>query len=66
MPKRHSDIEISSSGSGFYGIHGVTDTGREWIDANVQDAYWGTAWCDDSRYVDNIVNAAFEDGLEIE
>lgn len=61
-----ADIEISNSGSGFFGIHGVTAKGRKWIDKNVQGAHCGEAWSDDRRFAMEIAQGALNAGLRVQ
>lgn len=60
-----ADIETSNSGAGFFGFHGVSERGIEWIDQNVEGAQGGTAWCDDRAFAMDIAEAAVAAGLEV-
>jgi hypothetical protein len=62
------DIEITNSGSGFFGIYGETPKGRKWLKRNVQhfDPDECVAWCDDRRYAMDIAEAAIATGLVVQ
>lgn len=57
------DITILNSGSGFFGIAGETDAGRDWLAENVHGTFRGEVWSDDINYTRDIVVAAQDDGL---
>lgn len=57
--------DITVCGIGFYTISGETESGRDWIDDNVQGSENGMAYSDDSRMVQDIVQGAAESGLEV-
>lgn len=53
-------VDVRITGQGFYSITGVSDAGREWLDMNVD----GNA-SDDTRYTQDIADAATMDGLTV-
>lgn len=59
------DIQISNSGSGFFGITGLTRAGRAWVNQNVQGAHRGEAWSDDRGFTMDIAQGAMDAGLEV-
>jgi hypothetical protein len=67
MKKRNAtaDIEITNSGSGFFGIHGMTRKGILWVNRRVHGANRGVAWSDDRRLAYEIVMGALDAGLKV-
>lgn len=61
-----TDIQITNSGSGFFGIHGETAKGRKWVDKHVQGSDRGEAWTDDRRLAMDIAQGALNAGLRVQ
>jgi hypothetical protein len=69
--KKKTDIQITNSGSGFYGIYGESARGSRWCKRNVQGFSTlmyarGVAYCDDHRMVTDILAGALDAGLTVE
>jgi hypothetical protein len=62
----HADIRVDSHGSIIL-LHPATETAADWLRDHVaEDAqWWAGALVVEPRYVEDIVNGAREDGLEV-
>jgi hypothetical protein len=63
----HPDIRINNHGS-IVILTGVSDAGIDWLEASLDpDAQrWGVnGWVVEPRYVDDILDGAHDDGLEV-
>ncbi len=71
MAQTKPDIQITNSGSGFFGIYGESKRGQRWLENHVQGVSTmmydrGVAFTDDRRYALDIANAAIKAGLRVE
>jgi hypothetical protein len=61
------DLKVQNEGSLFL-LQPYTREGRDWINENVSDEamFYGTALVVEHRYIEDIVEGAISEGLEVE